>query len=332
MTNSATQAQPTWTSLRLTVGEHEIAVLQTSQRQDGPVLVFVHGITSSVHLWPPLLPSEITSRYHCVSLSLPGHAPSRAPEDFHRNDVANDLFVAVLKSLLRELPDQQRVHLIGWSTGGFQVLLSAAHLSSRIASVISLSGFARGRWHGLLGLLQGAAARIPNSGVFELLWKLMCRHQTAFALIIAQMNDGLMGRAGHYRNHAVIQDMFLTFRSHERRVMQTLMAGVFELDTSDKLKSITCPTLLIGGEKDRTIVPDELRHLSNLVPTSQTETIPKMGHLFFVRHNDAVMRLIRQWVDQQEAEDSASRHPQQPSNLNRSEPGTAASRLASDKP
>ncbi len=50
-------------------------------RRDGPVLVLVHGFSASLHAWEPWV-QRLSPDYRIVSLDLPGHGLTRAPDDY----------------------------------------------------------------------------------------------------------------------------------------------------------------------------------------------------------------------------------------------------------
>jgi pimeloyl-ACP methyl ester carboxylesterase len=82
-------------------------------RADAPTLVMVHGFSASVHTWEPWV-ERLGDRYRVLSLDLPGHGLTRAPEDYHASTQA---FVSVVNAFA-DAKGLERFTLIGNSMGG----------------------------------------------------------------------------------------------------------------------------------------------------------------------------------------------------------------------
>ena len=136
------------------VGDHQIAVIDGTDGKSGPAVVFLHGILASAHLWPILIRDTPLDRYRWISVGLPGHYPSVAPKSFQREELSESFFARMVLEPVQAIFGDEPVHLVGWSTGGYSALMTAAESPERVASVVSLSGFARGAWEHFLGHLQ----------------------------------------------------------------------------------------------------------------------------------------------------------------------------------
>lgn len=299
--SGVTEGFAAWESDELLIDGHRIAFRRTAGRPGQAVLIFIHGITATVDFWPSMLTKTLINTFQCISLSLPGHFPSQSPAEFTVEQVNAELFVNIVGQLLARLPASINVHLVGWSTGGFQALLTSAAFPERIRSVISICGFANGQWRGTLGLLQLVACRHPQSKLFSMIWRQVCRSLPIFAIVIAQLNDGLPRSVAKYRKHATIQDMFHAFRQHDVRAVQTVMAGLRRLKSGPALNQISCPVLVISGQQDRIIVPAESSQLADAIRNSHVGQLESMGHMFFMTHQDVVLKQIETWVVIQES-------------------------------
>ena len=67
------------------------------------------------------------------------------------DNISAELFAEILAAVIRRLSPTQRIALMGYSTGGFAPLNLAACVPELVASVVAVSGFSEGRWHGVLG-------------------------------------------------------------------------------------------------------------------------------------------------------------------------------------
>ncbi|MFZ1855035.1 MAG: alpha/beta fold hydrolase, partial [Candidatus Nanopelagicales bacterium] len=77
-----------------------------------PVLLLIHGITSSSATWDPVIPA-LSEHAHVIAPDLLGHGQSDKP----RTDYSLGAFASVLRDLLDHL-GHERVTVVGHSLGG----------------------------------------------------------------------------------------------------------------------------------------------------------------------------------------------------------------------
>jgi pimeloyl-ACP methyl ester carboxylesterase len=63
-------------------------------------------------------------------------------------------------------------------------------------------------------------------------------------------------------------------------------------DTSDRLKSLDVPTLILHGMKDILVPPQNANILAELIPYSQVKLFSKSAHAPFVEEPDLVLKTI----------------------------------------
>lgn len=80
---------------------------------DGPVLIFVHGFSASLHTWEPWV-ERLGDDYRIISLDLPGHGLTRAPAGY---SASMEAFVGEVRALANEL-QLGRFFIAGSSMGG----------------------------------------------------------------------------------------------------------------------------------------------------------------------------------------------------------------------
>jgi pimeloyl-ACP methyl ester carboxylesterase len=56
----------------------------------------------------------------------------------------------------------------------------------------------------------------------------------------------------------------------------------------DRLGQITCPTLVLCGEDDGMVPPENSRQLASMIPGAQLRLIPQCGHLPMLEQPEAV--------------------------------------------
>lgn len=276
------------------VGEHTLAVIDGRGGRTGPPVVFIHGIALSAGLWPMLLKGTLPEEYSWISLGLPGHFPGKAPENFSREDVTVPLFADCVLGPVREYFNDAPVHLVGWSTGGFAALAAAAREPALVSSVVSLSGYARGRWGSHLGMAQSLArGRIGQTVLISAL-RTVGRSPRLYRWFVQSL-----ARRNSEAPDELWEALFEDFRQHDMRTMRELFAGIRDFDLTPSLAEIQSPVLILGGAADRVIPSAEAHHLHEHLPGSQLVEFPDVGHLFFAEALEETFARISGWIEQQ---------------------------------
>jgi pimeloyl-ACP methyl ester carboxylesterase len=112
----------------LKVGRHDIRYVRTGQ---GPSVVLIHGLASSIYTWADLIP-PLSERFDVVALDLPGFGASSQP---------GDLSFADLEPALTGLLDAlgiTKASFVGNSMGGAVSLRMAARAPARVDRVVIL--------------------------------------------------------------------------------------------------------------------------------------------------------------------------------------------------
>ncbi len=111
--------------------------IPSSPRKRGSIpILLLHGFTGAASTWRELLPS-FGERRRAISVSLPGHGGSDAPEDPSRyaaSRVAEDVLE------LLDLLEIRRVALLGYSMGARVALHTALAAPDRVGALIIESG------------------------------------------------------------------------------------------------------------------------------------------------------------------------------------------------
>ncbi len=290
-----------WKQRLVAVDGHQIATLY--RPSDSPaeapkrLLVFLHGITASVQLWPDVVQGLPEFRHHdCLSVSLPGHWPSTVPTGFSITDVTPQLFVRTISAAINHVVGDRPVDLIGWSTGGFAALALAGDscFGPRVSSVVSLSGFARGAWHGWLGVWQHLAAW----RVHRLSYHVVLRSLQRSGSLHVAIASSFLGQRGNRQLRAALasSSMHHELRQHDPATLQKLMGGIRFLDLTPTLTSIRCPVTIVNGDRDPVILPSEAEHLHRSIRGSTLVMLNNVGHMVLTEAPAVVLDQVLQCV------------------------------------
>lgn len=282
--------------LTVNVAGHEIAIIDGTAGRTGPSIVFVHGILMSVRLWPLLLRETSLDRYRWISVGLPGHFPSVAPENFTAGSVTEDLFSESLIAAIDLCFEGETVHLVGWSTGGYAALMTAAKYPQKVKSVVSLSGFVRGQWGHLLGYFQFVSQSWWRGWTVPAGMKLVASSPRLYRAFQWLMTIKAIPKTELMREISEVS--YADYRKNHFQVMRNLFSGLRNIDSSARLSEIKTPVLVLGGERDKIIVPAEAQHLRELLPNSKLIEQAGVGHLFYAEGREQTLLQIDEWISQ----------------------------------
>jgi pimeloyl-ACP methyl ester carboxylesterase len=253
----------------------------------GPVIVLVHGLTSTSATWANVLP-YLAEQFTVIAPDLLGHGESAKP----RGDYSLGAYASGVRDLLIAL-GHERATFVGHSLGGGVAMQLAYQFPEHCDRLVLVSSGGLGREIGLL--LR--AATLPGS---ELVLPLLVNDQ----LIGAGRAVGrLLGRVGlrvHtdlgevLRGHASLSDG--EARSAFLHTLRTIVDPLGQrVDASDRLYlAQAVPFLVMWGERDPIIPVEHARAAHRLVPGSRLEIFPNAGHF---PHLDDPLRFVRLLTD-----------------------------------
>jgi pimeloyl-ACP methyl ester carboxylesterase len=227
-----------------------------------PVL-FLHGAHSG-NLWLDYH-RALAQQFHVFAPDLPGFGLTPRP-DWMR-DISD--YVLFMQDLIRAL-DLQQPHLIGHSLGGWM----AAELAVWYPEMI-----------GKLVLCNAAGLRVKGSPMGDLF---ALNPQEALALCFEHLD------AAAPLIPAEITTDFLMTQYRENITLALLMWNPnYDPQLGRRLARITCPTLIIWGEKDRLLPPVYGETWHQLIPGSILISLPDTGHMpMFERLEDWTRHVV----------------------------------------
>jgi pimeloyl-ACP methyl ester carboxylesterase len=264
----------------------------------GPVVVLVHGITSTSATWANLLP-YLAERFTVIAPDLLGHGESAKP----RGDYSLGAYASGIRDLMIAL-GHERATFVGHSLGGGVAMQLAYQFPEHCERLVLVSSGGLGR--DINALLR--AASLPGS---ELVLPLLVNGRILGA---GRVVGRLLGRIG-LRVHTDLEEVLrghASLSDGEARAvfLHTLRAIVDpwgqRVDASDRLYlAQAIPFLLVWGERDPIIPAEHARAAHRLVPGSRLELFPDAGHF---PHLDDPLRFVRLLFDFIETTEPARVH------------------------
>jgi pimeloyl-ACP methyl ester carboxylesterase len=75
------------------------------------------------------------------------------------------------------------------------------------------------------------------------------------------------------------------------------LTGTSQWDGHDRLGRITSPTLVLHGELDALVPPDNGRIIADRIPGAELVTVPEANHLLGTDQSEQVSKLLVSWLD-----------------------------------
>lgn len=277
-----------------------LSAISSNETLGGSPVVFIHGISASVDLWLPSMPAEIRDGRHWISLSLPGHHPAKLERSTIAswNVVTPEMWAGWYEAALQELIGDTPADFVGWSTGGFTSLAMSVHFPQRVRSLLSISGFAIGKWLGLIGGLQRLSLSSLTRWVVRYSFKAVGSHRRLFDFVMRTgVSDLQIFRRSPFYEPTLV-DWFAAWKHHDPVIMAELFRTISRMDLSDCINRISCPTLIAGGDSDPYIPAVHTRWIADHVQGARLELWPGAGHLFFAERTQEYQKMLIRWLNQ----------------------------------
>jgi pimeloyl-ACP methyl ester carboxylesterase len=253
----------------------------------GPVVVLVHGITSTSATWANLLP-YLAEHFTVIAPDLLGHGESAKP----RGDYSLGAYASGIRDLLIAL-GHERATFVGHSLGGGVAMQLAYQFPEHCERLVLVDSGGLGRE--ITPLLR--AASLPGS---EVVLPLLVDDRI---LGIGRGVGRLLGRVGlrvHtdlgevLRGHASLSDG--AARAAFLHTLRTIVDPMGQrVNASDRLYlAQAIPFLIVWGERDPIIPVEHAYTAHRLVPGSRLEVFPDAGHF---PHLDDPLRFLRLLID-----------------------------------
>lgn len=228
---------------------------------DGDPVILVHGMAASNRQWQLLLGEIAQNGWRAYAPDLPGHGDSPKAEAVSQYTAL--AVYTTFEKWLNSLGFNPPVRLVGHSLGGFLCLLYAFHHPQQVASLALIDPYYSPAQLPLSirllnrrpGLASWGFQRIPS-------W--------AVHLIF----DLDLGEAHHFNSqvrHAIAGDYL-------RASPKIIYLGASIWDLTPILPEIKTPTLLIWGDRDRTLKPTSFPRLALQMPQVEISPVAGSGH------------------------------------------------------
>jgi pimeloyl-ACP methyl ester carboxylesterase len=255
----------------------------------GPPVVLIHGMVNSSRHWEAVA-MRLAGSHRVIAPDLIGHGDSATP----RGDYSLGAHAASIRDLLATL-GVERATIVGHSLGGGVAMQFFYQFPQRTERLVLVSSGGLGPE--VSPLLRGAA--MPGSA-------LLLRLATQPRLVGALADAGTRLRARGNGTGVYLQAVARALRPLQepgarRAFLETLRAVIDRhgqrVSARDRLHLLSeMPTLIVWGERDRTIPLVHGTDAAAAIPGARFETLPRAAHFPNLEDPAGLARVLADFV------------------------------------
>jgi 3-oxoadipate enol-lactonase len=245
----------------------------------GPPLLMIMGFAGSASSWGEPVLEALRPHFTCIRFSNRGTGLSDKPDaQFTIRTMADDA-----ANLLTAL-GINRAHVLGISMGGLIAQEFVLAYPQRVNGLV-LGCTSSGVSHGVPATPDTMARMAPTPGLspdqmIRNAWPAICSHTFI------------------ERAHGFLEGMLASSLATPTP-LETLgrqMVAIQTFDTYDRLPQIRAKTLVIHGDSDLLVPPENGRIVAERIPGAVFEILPGVGHMFFWEEPVAVAHTITEFL------------------------------------
>ena len=261
--------------------------------------VFVHGLGGQWQNWLENLP-RVAQERRVVALDLPGHGLSELPRD----RITIPGYGRTVNALCEHL-GLDRIALVGNSMGGFvsaETAIQFPKLVERLA-LVSAAGITTANVRSAptmtLGRIATAITAYTAARHEQIARRPVTRH---FALALVARYPSKLKADFAWEGF---------FKGTGKKGFDDALRANIEYDFQDRLPEISCPTLIVWGQKDSVLSVEDADEFQRLIPNSKKLVMEETGHVPMAERpaafNDLLLEFLHEKVSQSgEAEAAAA--------------------------
>ena len=228
----------------------------------GEPVVLLHGFLFDGPQYEAIVES-VQDRYRCLAVDFPGQGRSGSSPLGYSTEDLTEVITGFLDAV-----GLGAVHLVGLSMGGFTAMRIAARRPDLVRTLALLNTSAR----------PHARKKFPKqlalAGVARAVG-------TAVGPVTAGIEQEMY--APGFLSDPATADLRAVWRrrwadADRAALVATLLGFMRRKDFRDELGSITAPTLIVAGEADLSLPPEQSIEIAEAIPGSRLVVLPGAGH------------------------------------------------------
>ncbi len=282
--DDATWREVDWTAMQRTVevGGRAVNVLDTGG--DGPVLLWIHGLSANWQSWLLNIPQFMGS-YRCVALDLPGFGLSDMPAE----DISITGYAATVDAVCDVLGIDV-VSVIGNSMGGFVGAELALAFPTRVERLVLVSA---------AGLSQENVRREPVLAVGRLL-ATGAAHTAAYQDTLARrprLRRLALAGVVRYPERLSVALTHELFQGAGKPGFLPALEALLSYSFRDRLVGIEIPVLIVWGEFDMLVPVGDATEYATLIGANARRVVfNDTGHVPMIERPTRFNALLAEFL------------------------------------
>jgi len=247
------------------------------ERGTGPVVLLVHGFPLDHSMWDAQI-ETLGNDYRVIAPDLRGFGRSRVvPGTATMDQMADDL-----AQVLDAIDVREPVALVGLSMGGYVAMAFCRNHADRLGALVLCDTRAAADAPAAAQTRHETAQRVLAEGTEPLVEAMIPK------LFAPSTLDG--------RPETVERVKAMIRQADPRGVAAALLGMAQRPDSTDVLRRLDRPTLMLVGEYDILSPPAEMRAIADAMPNASVVEITAAGHLSPLERPDAVSDAIARFL------------------------------------
>lgn len=247
--------------------------LHWQEQGSGTPVLLIMGHRYSSRMWYPVIPA-LAQHHRVISFDNRGTGQSGASSDFTVQDMAKDALAVM------DAAGARTAHVYGVSLGGGIAYELALEQPQRVLSLV-------------LGCTR------LKTQVTEMPWlKRISYYLPAWLMNRALTSGRGNGSAASPDAVAFANDVLRSDPYSAAGVAGQSLATARYATSTDAVKALTMPALVLHGDEDSTVPYEAGQELAKALPNSRFETLKGAGHNFFLAQRERANRLVLDFLQQ----------------------------------
>lgn len=241
--------------------------LHWQEQGSGTPVLLIMGHRYSSRMWYPAIPA-LAQHHRVISFDNRGTGLSGTSPDYEIQDMAKDAFAVM------DAAGVEAAHVYGVSLGGGIAYEMALQQPQRV-----------------LSLVLGCTRLKTKVSQFNWLKRMIYYLPAPLANHFLTRNEG-SGSASDPDAVAFAHDVIRSDPYSASGVAAQSQATARYATTTEAVKALTMPALVLHGDEDATVPYEAGQALAGALPNSRFETLTGAGHNFFLAQGERANRLV----------------------------------------
>ncbi len=243
---------------------------------EGKPLVLLHAFPLSSKMWKDEI-GYLSSSYKVIAPDFPGFGRSPVKEKVSLNSAVQDI-----AALLGHLQIRQPVFLAGLSMGGYTAFEFFRQFPKRV---------------GALGLFATKAAPDTPQGREKRMLSIQALEKFGMDPFARKIVKSQLGKTTQEKNPELTARVIGIMKdSAPAGAIAALRAMADRRDSSDLLKTISVPTLVMAGQEDEIVPAAEMQAMSDQISGAEFHAVPGSGHLINLEQPKAFREIFEKFL------------------------------------